>query len=193
MKQKVIRFFYWMCLALALVVSLLLGFSPFKYNAQTESYALETEIVIQKPVKEVFSYLGNSGNAAFWSVFVDHITPLNPQTHQDGTEGSKRRCFRNKNEKGIFWDETVLENITDRTRTLNIYNLNGFPITTDNLITKQEYQNLGDEGTLLLFGLYKSSSELNAIDWIKIKLAGYVVASIFKDNLKGIKHQLEHK
>ena len=80
-----------------------------------------------------------------------------------------------------------MENITDRTRTLNIYNLNGFPITTDNLITKQEYQNLGDEGTLLLFGLYKSSSELNAIDWIKIKLAGYVVASIFKDNMKGIK------
>ena len=173
------------------LITVLLFLSPFKYNENTNNYELVQEIIIDRPVKQVFDYLGHSKHASEWSVFVDHITPLNPHWHQDGTVGSQRRCFKNKNEKGIFWDETILEVIPLQKRSLSVYNLNGFPISTTDLVTHQQYENIGDNMTKLKFGLIKPNKEVGILEWLKLKMAGYVVSSIFKKNLKGIKRQLE--
>ena len=45
--------------------------------------------------------------------------------------------------------------------------------------------------TKLKFGLIKPNKEVGILEWLKLKMAGYVVSSIFKKNLKGIKRQLE--
>lgn len=175
------------------IFGLLLLFSPFEYDKQTDNYVLSHEVIIDKSVQEVFDYVGQSKNASKWSVFVNHITPLNTDTYRDGTVGSQRRCFKNKNEKGVFWDETILNVIPLKERSLSIYNLNGFAVTTENLVTYQHYEIVGEQLTKLRFSLVKARREMGMLERTKIILAAYVVSSIFEKNLKGIKKQLEQQ
>ena len=175
------------------IIGLLLLFSPFKYDKKTDNYVLSHQVFIHRSVQQVFDYLGNSKNASNWSVYVDHITTLNTNEHQDGTVGSKRRCFKNKNEKGIYWDETILNVIPQKERSLSIYNLNGFSVVTSHLVTYQHYERIDKNNTRLKFSLQRSQEDMTLLEKIKIKLAGYVVSSIFEKNLAGIKQQLEQQ
>ena len=70
--------------ALALLVLALL-LSPFR--KAENNFVLAKKITINKPAKEVYTYLGNSATASDWSMFVDHITPLNPDKVADGKKG----------------------------------------------------------------------------------------------------------
>ena len=58
-------------------------FSPYK-TYDSEIKEIRNEILICKPIEEVFTYLGNSKNASKWSVFVKDIIPLNADTCLDG-------------------------------------------------------------------------------------------------------------
>ena len=172
-----------------LVVLFLLLFSPFKKS--NGQYALENEIIINGPISEIYTYLGNSGNAAQWSAYVDHITPLNPAKVKDGKKGSIRRSFKNEDEEGIWWDEEILTDNTNTERELTIYNMHGFAIQTHNLTTKQLYTAISDTATQLTFGLYKNAEEVTFSDWFKMRFAGWVISSIFDKNLEGIKREVE--
>lgn len=174
-------------LVLLLILALLL--SPFKKS--NENYILTTKIVVEKPASEIYTYLGNSATASNWSMFVDHITPLNTDKITDGKKGSIRRCFRNADESGIWWDEEILVDIPSKERELTIYNLHGFIMQTYNLTTKQIYTPISETETELTFGLYKNAEEVGFVDWLKLKSSGWVIAHIFRNNLEGIKREVE--
>lgn len=173
----------------AILIAAIILFSPFQRKG--DEYTLEVSIDIERPPSEVFDYLGNSANASEWSVFVDHITPLYTNQVPDGHLGSKRRCFRNSNEKGMIWDEEIVEYEENRLRTLTIYNLQNFRFSTTDLYTKQIYKNNVD-ATKLTFGLYKQRSQTSIWDWIKFKSTGYFIAYIFRENLQKIKYHIEN-
>ena len=175
----------------AFVVSIicLIAFSPFKKNGS--EYALEVGIEINCPPSKAFEYLGNSEHASQWSAFVDHISPLNEDVIPDGSLGSIRRCFRKSNEDGMIWDEEIITYHSDSLRTLSIYNLQGFFISTTHLYTKQKYTPTS-KGTHLIFGLYKKLDETKWLDVLKLKITGHYIKYIFNKNLRGIKSKIEH-
>ena len=56
---------------------LIILFSPYKRD-QSSSYKLIKEsILINTSSQSVYNYLGNSNNASTWSVYIDHISPIN--------------------------------------------------------------------------------------------------------------------
>ncbi len=166
--------------------------SPFQYNKTTGLYQLENEITINQSVEKVFSYLGNSANASKWSSYVSHINALNENEVSDGALGSTRRCFKNKNGEGIFWDEEIVNVKVNELRELTVYNLNGFLIEADHLFTRQKYASISEGQTNLVFGLYKPQASHNRfIDWLKLKISGHYVAYIFHKNLNNIKKEVE--
>jgi len=179
-------------LSITLIISAWLSTSPFKYNAKSGLYQLENKITINQPVEKVFSYLGNSGNASKWSSYVSHIKTINPNEVKDGTTGSIRRCFKKANEQGIVWDEEITQVKTNQLRELSIFNLNGFPIKSNDLFTQQQYHPVSKQQTILVFGLYKPKTKLTGFtDWLKLKSTGYYVAFIFNKNLNNIKKEIE--
>ena len=98
-------FFLLLLLAGAVVGVVLL--SPYgKKDGFSYPLVLHTVEVDATP-DHVFSFLGNSGNASRWSVFVHHIVPLYASTVPDGRSGSQRRCFKTRDEKGLQWDEEI--------------------------------------------------------------------------------------
>lgn len=174
------------------ILLLMIYFSPLKKNTTTGLYVLEESITINKPTVQVFDYLGNSAEAGKWSVFVSHITPLNSESIHDGKVGSIRRCFKNKNEKGMMWDEEIIKADTNPyIRELSIFNMRHFMVQTSNLLTRQQYEPINSVHTKLTLGLYKKVNQTTTFDIVKMKLAGYVVAKIFKGNLRNIKKRIE--
>lgn len=170
-----------------LILTLLL--SPFR--KAENNFVLAKKIAINKPAKAVYTYLGNSATASDWSMFVDHITPLNPDKVPDGKKGSIRRCFRNADEAGIWWDEEILNDLRNEERELTIYNMHGFIMQTHNLTTKQIYTPISETETELTLALHKNAEEVGLVDWLKLKSSGWVIAHIFKNNLEGIKREVE--
>lgn len=179
-------------LCLLLMISAWFFTSPFKYNATTGLYELENEVTINQPVEKVFTYLGNSANASKWSSYVSHINTLNAAEVNDGALGSIRRCFKNKDGQGIFWDEEIVNVKVNELRELTVYNLNGFLVSTDNLFTQQKYAPLSVKETNLVFGLYRPKTNNNRfVDWLKLKASGHFVDYIFHKNLQNIKKEVE--
>lgn len=175
-----------------LIISAWFFTNPFKYNKTTGLYQLENQITINQPVENVFNYLGNSANASKWSSYVSHINSLNSNEVNDGALGSIRRCFKNKNGEGVFWDEEIVNVKVNELRQLTVYNLNGFLIKADSLFTQQKYTSLSDKETSLVFGLYKPKTTNNHfVDWLKLQVSGHYVAYIFYKNLNNIKKEVE--
>lgn len=170
-----------------IVLGIWLYTSPFIKNESTGLYELETSIIINAPKEKVFAYLGNSSNASEWSSFVHHITPTDPL--EDGKVGSVRRCFKEEDESGIWWDEltTQVQTTPLMYRELSLYNLNNFPMTTSDLFTRQIYESIQNNQTKLTFGLYKDIDKTNIWDIIKMKFSGRTISDIFEKNLQNIK------
>ncbi|HLO53116.1 MAG TPA: SRPBCC family protein [Saprospiraceae bacterium] len=170
-----------------IVLGIWLYTSPFIKNESTGLYELETSIIINAPKEKVFAYLGNSSNASEWSSFVHHITPTDPL--EDGKVGSVRRCFKEEDESGIWWDEltTQVQTTPLMYRELSLYNLNYFPMTTSDLFTRQIYKSIHNNQTELTFGLYKEIDKTNIWDIIKMKFSGRTISDIFEKNLDNIK------
>jgi len=174
------------------VISIWFFTSPFKYNKTTGLYELENQVTIDQPVEKVFDYLGNSANASKWSSYVSHINSLNSNEVNDGALGSIRRCFKNENGEGIFWDEEIVQVKVNEMRELTVYNLNGFLVKADHLFTQQKYKQVKARQTNLVFGLYKPKVKTNTfMDWLKLKVSGHYVAYIFHKNLNNIKKEVE--
>jgi hypothetical protein len=81
-------------------------------------------IVINAPLDEVWSYVGNSDNAKEWSIYFSHIKPI---SGPDGEVGGVRRCFRRSDETKNRWDEKTLELKPKTYRKIHTYALQGFP------------------------------------------------------------------
>lgn len=131
---------------------ILLIFSPYKHNKAISKKTIQYQLKIDVEKGKLFRYLGNSNHAKDWSDFVDHIDAINTEKVQDGQIGSIRRCFMNKNEKGLRWDESILEVIPGKSRTLNCFNLNGFLMQTDGILTQQIYKELPNGKTRSALG-----------------------------------------
>ena len=177
------------------ILGLLYLFSPFGKNQDIEEWELEEHVLIESNIDSVYAYLSNSENASDWSSYIDHITPLNSDSILDGELGSLRRCFKQKTEGGIVWDEEIIKIQETPTlyRELSIFNLQNFPLQTTELTTRQHYHKLNNNSTQLTFGLYKSTNISNWTDVLKMKFTGYYISSIFKTNLSNIKAEIEKR
>lgn len=165
--------------------------SPYGKHEGFDYKVVKTSIEINKPVEEVYRYIGNSANASKWSVYVDHISPLNTATYPDGTVGSKRRVFCNKDEKGRRWDELISENIPNKTRELELYNYHDFPMTASHLATRQLYEAISTNKTYLTFTVYFKDYKPGLIELYKMYLGSFWIKDIFERNMKNIKQNVE--
>lgn len=177
-----------------LLVTMIVGFisfSPYGYHKGFDYPLIIQTIVIDAEPETVFKYLGNSSHAADWSVFVDHISPTNDTTIQDGEIGSERRCFGSADETGIIWDERITKVEPGAHRQLEIYHLQGLELKADHLLTDQLYRRTNGLQTSLSLTLHYGSHQPTF--WVKLKtyLAAYKISSIFAANLINIKKQIE--
>ena len=166
-------------------------FSPYGKNddgTRNVSYTVS----IDAPVPIVFAYLGNSSNAAQWSVFVHHITTLNDSVIPDGAVGSIRRCYVNSDESGRRWDEEIVEVVPNLKRRLSIFNLYDFPMTANNLVTDQFYQKTANNQCELTFSVFFDVENPGMVAHLKLYFAAYRIQSIFKQNMENIKRNVEH-
>ena len=167
-------------------------FSPYQFQPDFQKRILIETTEIHAPIKQVFTYLGNSDNARNWSSFVSHIIPLNPKKVADGAVGSIRRCFKNPDENGEQWDEEILIVEPNQRRRLSIFNLKNFQIGSEFLLTEQLYERLGAKRCRLTFTLFLKE-EAGWIEHLKMYYASYQISRIFKKNIQNIKTINERK
>lgn len=172
-------------------LGILIVFIPYRSQKEFSYKALVEEIEINAPSSAVYAYLGNSSNAAKWSVFVNHIVPLNTDEVPDGKPGSFRRCFQNKDETGMIWDEEITVADPAKRRQLTIFNMKNFPIMTDGLATEQLYDSLGPTKTRLRFTLFFKDVKPGLMDELKMYVAAWEVSRIYRANLQNIKANVE--
>jgi len=183
---------FWILLIFLILDALFLIFAPYKYQDNLSMRAISYDIEIDVSKEYLFNYLGNSNNASDWSEFVDHITPLNSTMVPDGDIHSMRRCFKNEDEKGIKWDEEILEVIPNQKRKLSCFNLEGFFMETDNIRTEQLYKEINPNKTLLTFSVYFEGSK-SIWESLKIRSASWYIKHVFKKNMENIKMYCEKK
>lgn len=191
MHRKAIRMLLAVFVVVAVGITTMIACSPYGQNKRFPYKVVEHSITIKAPVQTVFHYLGNSANASRWSVFVDHIIPLNANEVPDGTPGSRRRCFQNSNEQGLQWDELITIVERDKRRQLTIYNMNDFPIQAEGLATEQLYKSISPAETELTFTLFYLSGPPAIMDNLKMYFAAYKVKRIYRDNMDNIKRFVE--
>lgn len=180
-------------IAVVLVVSIsvLLVTSKYEKNRFMEQPAIFETVEIQAPVDQVFKYMGHSDWAGRWSVFVHHITPLNADKFPDGVKGCIRRCFVNADETGTQWDEEILNVTPNKNRTLSVYALKGFPISSEGLVTQQIYESVDSTHTKLTLILAYGEPP-SMWEQLKTHIASFKTHSIFKANLANIKRNIEN-
>jgi hypothetical protein len=156
--------------------------------------SLSKSIIIKAPLKTVWDYASDSTKARDWSVYFDHISPL-PGV-PDGMVGSVRRCFRNANEKGPYWDEVTIETLPEASRQIVTYNLSNFMfnfiVDGQYAFVRQLYRALDETTTELTFQT-GHPSDANFRTKLGFKLAESETAEIFEKNLQNIKAAIEKK
>jgi hypothetical protein len=177
--------------SIALLLFITILFSPYGLHDRDAHRSVKTSIVIDASADRIFSYLGNSANAAKWSVYVHHITPMNDSIVKDGMPGCIRRCFTQADEQGIVWDELTTVVIPNRKRQLDIFNMVGFSMSANGLASEQLYEPLGADLTKLTFTLIYSKHKPTIFELFKTYIAAYKVNSIFEKNLANIKRNIE--
>ena len=172
--------------AAALLLGAAVAWSPYRAHVDGDRPMLATTTDVDAPCTTVFDYLGNSANASLWSVYVDHITPLNAPEVGDGSRGSIRRSFRNADETGMRWDEDFVEVVPGQRRKLRIFNVVGAPVTVDGtLMTEQLYEPQGEKRCRLTFTLFFAERP-SAADWVKMRIAAHEIGRIFRRNIANI-------
>jgi hypothetical protein len=178
-------------IVLLLSVTVMIVFSPYGKHEGFSYKLVKVTVAIDAPVDSVFKFLGNSANASKWSVFVDHITPLNADSFPDGAVGCRRRCFCNKDETGTQWDELTTERIPGEKRQLTIYNMKDFSMTADHLATEQLYEKTADNKCSLTFTVFYKDHNPTLMESIKLYFAAYKIKDIFFSNMTNIKRIAE--
>lgn len=188
--KKILFYIFLLCL---LFIAGALIFSPYGKQENLNFKAVLTSIEINAPVDSVFTYLGKSARASDWSVYVDHITPLNLNQHKDGEVGCKRRCFTKKDESDERWDEVILEVQKNKRRRLSVFNQQNFSMVASHLLTEQHYEKINSKQTKLTLMLFFNDEKKTFFDEFKMYFAAYIVEDVFERNLKNIKKELEKK
>jgi hypothetical protein len=191
--KKMTKRFLYVFLFLSLLLATTIVFSPYGFKKGFSYKLIKYPIDINAPAEKVFQFLGNSNNAALWSSFVNHITVLNRDSFADGTPGSRRRCYRDKSEKGFQWDELITEEVRNQKRQLTIYNLRNISITVQHLATEQLYEPINDKKCRLTFTVFFKDATPTIWETIKVYMAAYKIQPIFKRNLSNIKRILERE
>lgn len=179
-------------LSVALAVGALLTFSPYQQQQGYAFRSIQHSVDIDASIDSVYAYLSNSDNAARWSVYVDHITPLNPGTVPDGAVGSFRRCFQNADEKGLRWDEEIIINEPLKRRRLSIFNMVNFPIQADHLATDQLYEALSADRTRITFTVFFLQKP-SVWTVAKTLVTAWKIKDVFGQNMHNIKKNLEQQ
>jgi len=155
--------------------------------------SLSESIVIEAPVESVWSYVSVSENAAEWSVYFHHISPL-PGPVADGEVGSIRRCFRSASERDdIWWDELVLEVQPQRYRRILSYNAHGLHpafLNTGEFYVHQTYQELDSARTRLTFSA-EQLRPAGLLNRARFHSAGREGRKMFRLNLENIRTAVE--
>ncbi|MEW6468327.1 MAG: SRPBCC family protein [Bacteroidota bacterium] len=165
--------------------------SPYGNHKGFEYKLIRHSVEIDAPVEQVYRFLGNSDNVSRWSVYVDHISTLNPDSFTDGTPGSRRRCFCNADESGTRWDELITEVVPYKKRQLTIYNMQGFSLTAENLATEQIYEKLDSARCRITFTVFYKDKKPSFFESVKTYIAAYKIKDIFEENMKNIKRITE--
>jgi hypothetical protein len=188
------RFFRWTSISLSILFILLLlviWFSPYGYDEKYGYKLIKNSVTINVSCDSAFQYLGNSENASRWSVFVDHIIPLNADEKPDGSPGSLRRCFAEADEKGSRWDEEITIVEKNKRRQLTIFNMENFSVSAEGLATEQLYQPVNDNCCELTFTVFYKDQNPTFLEELKTYFAAYKIKSIFRNNMNNIKADLE--
>jgi uncharacterized membrane protein len=187
-KNKLIRItFIYIPAIVGVIISVLIYYSPYKYNEQLNKKAVVNTVIINKSAEEVYKYLGNSDNAREWSSYVNHITTLNENNISDGKIGSIRRCYQYKNEeKGNIWDEEILDVIPSKKRKLSVFNMKNFSVTSNNLITEQHYEVIDTNSCKLSFVVF-IKNDASLLEKVSLALFGYKVSNVFQKNISNVK------
>ena len=188
----------------ALILAFLSLFSlAFGYNAELIkmsdysvldwSKAYKKEVIIERPLEDVWEYASDSSKAREWSVYFHHIKPL-PGPIEDGKVGSTRRCFRNENEKGAFWDEEVLDVQPLKSRLILSYNFGGYYWKSPTFVTYvlQQYEKIDDNTTRMSFSTIATPT-MNYVDRLIFFFSQFQVREVFQKNLENIKRRIEGK
>ena len=191
MGKRFKKILLWLTGSIVLIIIGVVLFSPYKKWDGQNYRSVQASIIIEAPVDSVFQFMGNSAYAAKWSIFVDHISTLNPKEVTDGKVGSRRRCFCAADEKGRQWDEVISVVEKNKKRQLLIYNLVDFPMVADGLKTEQLYAKLGENKTKLTLTLFYQKDNPSIGEWFKTKVGAYEIRRIFAGNLANIKKIIE--
>lgn len=191
--KRVKNLLLWIAGLLAAGIIAAIIFSPYGKQDGFSYRLVKHTVEIDAPVEKVFSFLGNSNNAKRWSVFVDHITPLNRDSFADGTPGARRRCFQQDDEKGIQWDEVITSVEKNKKRQLVCYALKDFPMSADNLATEQIYEELPGNRSRLTFTLFFYQDRSTWWNELKTYLGAYKVQSVYEQNMANIKRIVEEE
>lgn len=170
---------------LIIFLAALVVWSPYRDYVGFPDRLIKEAVEIDAPCQDVYEYLADSENARRWSVFVDHITPLNLDEAPDGAQGSIRRSYKRADEGGMTWDE-YFELVEPLRRRLVIYNVQGVLTTEGELLTEQLYEPLGDYGCRLSFTLFfRERPSLG--DEVLMRLSAHEIARIFRSNIRNVK------
>lgn len=154
--------------------------------------AVTSTIIINAPLESVWNYASNSNNAHDWSVFFDHISPL--PGIPDGQVGSLRRCFREANETGGFWDEIVTEVIPLKRRQITTYNISNFTgdiiVRGQYVFVRQLYKSIDASTTEMTFQT-APGPQATLLGRFGFWLSKDDTLRIFKENLQNIKAMVE--
>lgn len=163
-------------------------------EAETANWekGVSESIIINAPVEDVWDYGSDSTRATDWSVFFDHITPL--PGIPDGNVGARRRCFRNADETGEYWDEIAISSVKYQFRQIITYNLTNFRpnflASGGHMYVRQYYRAIDAHTTEMTF---QTQYPANA-NWktkLSARLTKKKTAKIFKENLENIKANIE--
>jgi len=165
---------------------------------QAQRHVMTTYSVdIDAPVAEVWDFLSDNRNAKGWSVIFDHIEPKADSPVPEGNIGALRRCYRNANKEGFFWDERTLttEPYAYRSlRTFNISNTSWDFFENFQFTAHQTYEDLGNNKTRLTFsGDLDDYTKYSMTERFVFWVTQYEGERIFRLNLENIKAMLEQK
>ena len=192
--MKLKRILLWATALLLLAVASIAITSPYGRKPGYPYRLVLYSVDIDAPVDAVFQYLGNSGNARRWSVYVHHITTLNSAQVADGQPGSVRRCYHQADEQGIRWDERIDAVAPGRMRRLLMFNLQEFPIQAEGLATEQHYEALpGGRCRLCFTVFFREGAHPTALEQAKTYIAAYRIKSIFRRNMDNIRREVEQR
>lgn len=191
MKTKTKKAFVIILSILIIAISIMIICSPFGKHKEFDYKLIINSIEINAPADSVYSFLGKSSNASKWSVFVNHINPLNPDVVPDGKVGSQRRCFKNEDEKGLQWDEEITVAEINKRRQLTIFNMQGFDMQAEGLATEQIYEVISPSKTKLSFTLFYLNNNPSLADLLKTYFSAFEVKSIYERNMTNIKNIIE--